>query len=317
MSNLSLFAPEPKPLQSKLKKLAERGVLIGTSSWKYEGWMNQIYTPERYFTRGRFSAKKFEETCLEEYAETFPTVCGDFSFYQFPSEAFWQKLFSNAPPSLQFAFKVPEAVTVKVFPAHARYGARAGMENPDFLNFDLLEQLFLEPLRPFGARTAVLIFEFGTMPKKVMPDVETWIKDLAPFLAKLPAGPRYAVELRNPEFLGPEYFGTLQSHGVAHVFNAWTRMPELSVQTAIEDAYTADFTVVRALLRRGQAYEDAVEGYSPYDRIRQPYPDAREALQALIQRSLAKRQPSYIFVNNRLEGNAPGTIESIVDQVDV
>ena len=92
----SLFA-EPRPLAKRLAALAQRGIFIGTSSWKYEGWLGSIYTPERYFTRGKFSQKKFDDTCLAEYAETFPVVCGDFSFYQFPSDEYWRKLFGSSP----------------------------------------------------------------------------------------------------------------------------------------------------------------------------------------------------------------------------
>ena len=80
MSMPTLFDPPPSGLALRLNELRERNIWIGTSSWKYEGWLGQIYTAERYSTRGRFSKKKFEETCLEEYAETFPIVCGDFSF---------------------------------------------------------------------------------------------------------------------------------------------------------------------------------------------------------------------------------------------
>ena len=119
---------------SKLRSLAERGVYIGTSSWKYPGWMGDVYTQSRYETHSKFSKAKFEATCLEEYAETFSVVGGDFSFYQFPSDAFWAKLFASAPTSLKFGFKVPEEVTVARWPTHARYGARAGMENPNFLS---------------------------------------------------------------------------------------------------------------------------------------------------------------------------------------
>ena len=36
------------------------------------------------FRAAGFRRKRFEAECLREYAETFPTVCGDFAFYQFP-----------------------------------------------------------------------------------------------------------------------------------------------------------------------------------------------------------------------------------------
>ena len=77
-------------LAEKLRALAAQNIFIGGSSWKYEGWLGQIYTRERYLTRGKFSQKQFEQECLREYAETFPTVCGDFAFYQFPTPEFWR-----------------------------------------------------------------------------------------------------------------------------------------------------------------------------------------------------------------------------------
>src|SRR5262249_30903887 len=87
-------------LRPKLHALAERGVFFGTSSWKYEGWLGSIYSPDRYRTRGKFSKKKFEAECLAEYAETFPTVCGDFAFYQFPSADYSLRLFDGTPALL-------------------------------------------------------------------------------------------------------------------------------------------------------------------------------------------------------------------------
>ena len=92
-SQPSLFDVEPKfdrrGLQSKIRALAEHGIYIGTSSWRYEGWLNQIYTPERYMSKGRFSKKRFHELCIHEYAETFPIIGGDFSFYAIPQPSFW------------------------------------------------------------------------------------------------------------------------------------------------------------------------------------------------------------------------------------
>jgi uncharacterized protein YecE (DUF72 family) len=288
------------------------GVWIGASSWKYEGWLGQVYSQERYQVRGRFSQKRFQQECIAEYAETFPIVCGDFSFYQFPSPEYWAKLFHGAPAELQFAFKVPEDITAKIFPRHPRYGARAGQRNPSFLDAALLERLLLEPLKRYRERVPLLIFEFGAFSHESYTRGEDFASDLDRFLTALPGGHRFAVEIRNREFLGPEYLGCLRHHGVAHVFNAWTRMPELGAQIAHPGIHTADFTVTRALLRTGRPYAMAVKRFRPYDKVREENPGAREALADIIRRAQQRREGAYIFVNNRLEGNAPATIAAVV-----
>jgi uncharacterized protein YecE (DUF72 family) len=299
-------------LAGKLRVLACENVWIGTSSWKYEGWCGQIYTRERYSTRGRFSQKRFESECLTEYAETFPIVCGDFSFYQFPAQRYWERLFDSAP-GLHFALKVPEEITAPQFPAHKRYGPRAGVDNPNYLNTDMFRTAFADLLAPFRERVGVLVFEFGTFGKRHYEDVDAFVRDLDHFLEKLPEGFRYSVEIRNPDFLAPVYFDCLARHKTAHVFNSWTRMPELPRQMKIRDAYTTDFTVTRALLRRGRPYEEAVEKFSPYERVQEEYPAARGALHDMIRQAREKRHAAYIFVNNRLEGNAPVTIEAVLE----
>ena len=317
MSTPSLFDPpssfDRARLAATLKKLAAGGVWIGTSSWKYEGWLGQIYSRERYLTRGRFSQRYFESACLAEYAETFPVVCGDFSFYQFPSAEYWRKLFRSAPPSLLYAFKVPEDVTVKVFPAHARYGARGGTENPSFLNAGLFQDALLGPLEAYRPQVAALIFEFGTFSKRSYASAREFLADLDKFLAAIPRGWRYSVEIRNPEYLGPDYFACLRAHGVAHVFNSWTRMPEIQRQIAVPGAFTAGFSVCRALLSRGRSYEHAVKAFAPYTKVQEPNPEARQAMRSLIARARETQEPAFIFVNNRLEGNAPETIQAVVE----
>jgi uncharacterized protein YecE (DUF72 family) len=310
---LPLFDPSPgfprESLAARLRALAAEDIWIGGSSWKYEGWLGQIYSRDRYLTRGRFSQKRFDAECLSEYAETFPIVCGDFSFYQFPSPEFWRKLFGSAPAHLNFALKVPEEVTAEVFPKHPRYGPRAGLRNASYLNADALSALFLEPLEPYRGRVRVLIFEFGTRSAST----REFVARLGPFLAALPDAFRYSVEVRNREYLQPYYFDCLKAHGAAHVLNAWTRMPLLSEQMALPGAFTADFTVCRALLRQGRTYEEAVAKFEPYGRVREENPEARVALRALIGRMREERRSAYVFVNNRLEGNTPDTIRAVVD----
>ena len=301
-------------LRNALGGLAGERIYLGCSSWKYEGWLDQVYTRSNYLSRGRFSRKAFEAECLREYAGIFPTVCGDFAFYQFPSESFWQRLFSQTPPEFQFAFKVPEQITCKLFPSHPRYGAQGGLANPSFLDSYLLQESFLRPLEPYREKISALIFEFGSFSRGLFSGVREFLELLDPFLAALPQQFRYAVEIRNEEFLEAEYFGCLRSHRVAHVFNAWARMPELKDQLAIPESITTDFIVSRALLRRGRPYEQAVKLFSPYTKIQDPNPEARAALRDLIQRARDSRRAAYIYVNNRLEGNAPATILAVAGE---
>jgi uncharacterized protein YecE (DUF72 family) len=312
--NLSLFDAPPsfdkEALARRLRALAGQRILIGTSSWKYDGWIDQIYTRERYQARGKFSQKHFEAECLAEFAETFPIVCGDFSFYQFPTPEFWKKLFTGAPEQLQFALKVPEEVTAEVFPRHPRYGPRAGRTNESYLNADAFRALFLEPLEPYRSRIACLIFEFGARGAAA----EEFLAQVVPFFDLLPATFRYAVEVRNREYLIGAYFDALREHGAAHVFNAWTKMPPLHEQIALPGAFTADFTVVRALLRAGRAYETAVEQFAPYKKIQDENAEGRKALRDVIERMRQERRSAYIFVNNRFEGNAPETIRAVIDE---
>lgn len=316
---LPLFGEPPEEklplaakLQSKLQELAREGVFIGGSSWKYEGWLGQIYRREKYLVRGRFSRRKFEDECLSEYAAIFPIVCGDFSFYQFPSAAYWQRLFVSTPETFRFAFKVPEEITVRTWPRHERYGPRGGMANENFLNAEFFRLAFADALRPYAPRVATLIFEFGAFARL---DAGEFLEALDRFLALVPEGFRSSVEVRNPELLGRDYFAVLARHRAAHVFNAWTRMPELSAQIVLPHAFTTDFYVVRALLRQGRSYERAVEMFSPYESVQDPNPEGRAAIRNLIERSKRERQPSYIFINNRFEGNAPKTMEAIVDEL--
>ncbi|HXE63300.1 MAG TPA: DUF72 domain-containing protein [Bryobacteraceae bacterium] len=297
-------------LRDRLRILAARGIYIGGSSWKYEGWLGQIYSRSRYQARGRFSRKLFEATCLNEYASVFPAVCGDFAFYQFPEAAFWAKLFAQTPESFRWGFKVPEQITVSKWPAHPRYGAQAGRENPDFLDAMLLEHSFLKALEPYRNQTGVLIFEFGTSRSLSRGE---FVKVLDRFLERLPAGWRFAVEIRNPEFLTPEYFACLRAHEVTHVYNAWARMPEIAEQIAMEGSQTSELIVARALLRRGRPYEEAVRDFAPYTNVQEVNEPVRRALRELVDVALVDGRPAFIFINNRLEGNSPGTIMAITE----
>jgi hypothetical protein len=54
--------------------------------------------------------------------------------------------------------------------------------------------------------------------------------------------------------------------------------------------------------------------FEPYDRIQDPSNSTREAVRKLISESKKRGRSTYIYINNRLKGNAPGTIDAILDQ---
>ena len=187
-------------------------------------------------------------------------------------------------------------------------GRAPGLRNESYLNADALAALFLEPLEPYRRPRRCADFRIRRarrQPARVRRP--RWIR----FLARLPQTFRYAVEVRNREYLQPRYFDCLR---------AARRRARLQFLDAHAAARRADrrcrsvhrgFTVVRALLRQGRAYEDAVAQFTPYDQVRDENPEAREALRELIRRMREERRAAYIFVNNRLEGNAPETIRAV------
>jgi uncharacterized protein YecE (DUF72 family) len=67
----------------------------------------------------------------------FKTVSVDAAYYDFPRREYLQKLADAVPGDFRFGFKVTDTVTIKKFPNLARFGAKAGQTNPDFLNAEL------------------------------------------------------------------------------------------------------------------------------------------------------------------------------------
>jgi hypothetical protein len=67
-------------------------------------------------------------------------------------------------------------------------------------------------------------------------------------------------------------------------------------------------------LKAGRRYEDAVKAFEPYYQTQEVNTEARKAGAALIQdgTSTPKRK-TYIYVNNRLEGNALATIAAMLE----
>ena len=106
---------------------------------------------------------------------------------------------------------------------------------------------------------------------------------------------------------------------MTHVFNSWEAMPPVSEQLALAGSQTNPaLTAARFLLKPGRPYEEAVKAFQPYDRTREVNHEARKAGAALITEGLkAMGRRTFIYVNNRLEGNALSTIKAMVATVGI
>jgi uncharacterized protein YecE (DUF72 family) len=282
-------------------------VRFGASSWNYPGWHDLVYHREY---QGRGASARM----LEEYAAfpLFRTVGIDSSFYAPPTEATLGAYASHLPPDFPCVSKVWNQLTVHVF-SKAQDKTRAGKVNPDFLNPDLFLEAVYEPYqRYFADHTGPFVFEFQAIGRGSEVTPERFADRLDGFFTALPRGARYAVEVRNEEFLTPMYFAVLREHEVAHVFNSWTRMPSIGDQLDLPGAVSGPFLVARALLQPGRTYDEAVDAFAPYDRIQDPSPPLRRDLLRLIDTAVRARIPAYLLVNNRAEGSAPLTVAEVL-----
>lgn len=302
-------------IKAEVAALAAQGVFIGTSSWKYPGWRGLLYDEARYVYRGKWAESRFERNCLAEYAEVFKAVGVDAAYYNFPRLEYLQGLADQVPDDFRFGLKVTDAITLRKFPNLPRFGAEAGQRNADFLNADLFATAFLKPCASIRPKIGILMFEFSRFHPGDYAHGRDFVADLDAFLARLPSGWPYGIELRNKHWLTPEYFACLARHGVAHVFNSWSEMPPVSAQMALPESRThPELTAARFLLKPGRTYEEAVQTFQPYDAVKEVNEDARRASAALIEESqTAPKRQTFIFVNNRLEGNALATIAAMID----
>ncbi|HEY4320019.1 MAG TPA: DUF72 domain-containing protein [Gemmatimonadales bacterium] len=299
------------PDPAHIAELAQRvppGIRFGASSWTYPGWRGLIYQRDYPATGG--AARQ-----LAEYASwpLMRTVGIDSFFYRPPNAATLRSYADALPAGFRCVSKVWDRLTVRTFNS-PRERTLVGQRNPDWLNAPLCIAEVLEPMQEhFGEHLGPLIFEFQTIGPREGCDLAAFVRALDRFFGALPRGLPYAVEVRNPEFLAPPYFAVLREHGVAHVFNAWTRMPSIGEQLLLHDALTADFIVARALLRPGRTYAHAVEAFAPYDHIQDANPALRADLVALARTALNLRIPAYVIVNNRAEGCSPLTIAAVAE----
>jgi uncharacterized protein YecE (DUF72 family) len=167
----------------------EAGALrIGTSAFTANGWAGSFYPeglPEREY--------------LTYYASKFDTAEVDATFYRTPALTTIQGWYSKTPPGFIFAAKVPQKITREKMLADCEA--------------DMTE--FLKVMDALGEKLGPLLFQFGYFNGKAFVGVNDFLKRLVPFLKKLPKNHKFAVEIRNKNWLVPQFVAALRERSVA------------------------------------------------------------------------------------------------------
>jgi uncharacterized protein YecE (DUF72 family) len=154
---------------------------VGTSGYNYPEWRGSFY-PEKFPT-----AKM-----LPYYAERFPTVEINNTFYRMPVPKTLEGWSAATPERFKLTLKVPQRIT-----HHKRL--RECAEDVRF---------FLETANTLGPKLGALLFQ---LPPYLRKDVAL----LDGFLETLPAGLCGAFEFRHASWMDPEVFERLRAKGLA------------------------------------------------------------------------------------------------------
>ena len=278
-------------------------VRFGTSSWTFPAWKNLVFVETK--------------DSLEEYAKhpLFRTVGIDRTFYAPIAARELRDYALQLPKGFRAISKVWSEITTPVFPKHERFGARAGMPSPHFLDAELFTAQIARPFEEaFADHRGPFVIEVPRSPTKLDPDA---LADaLGRFFERVPSGFDYAVELRDPKLLVPRYFEMLAAHGATHVFNWWTRMPSLRDQLALPGALRRETrVVVRLMVPPTKKYETLKTEWAPFDRLRAPDEAMRDDVADLVARGGELGCELFVIANNKAEGCAPLTVRALAERI--
>ena len=90
-------------------------------------------------------------------------------------------------------------------------------------------------------------------------------------------------------------------------------MPPLAEQHTRMQGFTAVFTVLRLLTPLRISYAAAKKWAEPYTKIVEELPQMRRDAVQLVRKAVGAGRRAYFLVNNRAEGNAPLTVQALVE----
>jgi uncharacterized protein YecE (DUF72 family) len=285
---------------------------LGGSSWSYPGWAGMVWD------------KEYPETTLSRYGLTaytqyplFRTVSLDRSFYRPLSVAQYATYAAQVPDDFRFVVKAPSIVTDALIRDESGRGMKV---NGSFLDPYVALHSCVDPvLQGLGHKLGALVFQISPLPVPMLDRIREQIARLHTLLSMISdvraaaPGSVVAVEVRDPQWLIPEFTAALRDAGATYCIGLHAKMPRIEEQLPILRRLWPGPLVCRwnlNPLHGAYGYEDAERRYEPFDRMQDPDVETRLALARVIAGTVGRGQNAFVTLSNQAEGCGPlSTIE--------
>lgn len=290
---------------------------LGTSSWNYPGWTGVVWDRD-------YEESKLSRQGLSAYARhpLFRTVSLDRSFYKPLNEAQFAAYAAQTGDDFRFVVKAPSLLTDAMVRDEEGRGMR---NNPFFLDAREAVETFFEPmLRGLGNKLGAAVFQISPLPLASLPYTKDLIARLHAMLRAIPdlreRAPEavIAVEVRDREWLTPEFVHVLRDASATYCMGLHAKMPRIAEQLPILRELWPGPLVCRwnlNPLHGAYGYESAKQQYEPFDKMMDPDPETRTALARVIAGVTRAGQNAYVTLSNKAEGSAPLSVIELAKAV--
>jgi uncharacterized protein YecE (DUF72 family) len=297
----------PDPEWIALANALPAHLRLGTSSWNYPGWNGLVWDGE------------YAETSLSRYGlaaygkhPLLRTVSIDRSFYRPLNVAQFAQYASQVSDDFRFVVKAPSLITDALVRDETGRGMRP---NAHFLNAQEAVQMFVEPaLEGLRHKLGALVFQISPLPVSWFAQMPKLIERLHMLLKTIPElktiapDAVIAVEVRDAQWLTPQFVQALRDTGATYCMGLHAKMPPIAEQLPILRALWPGPLVCRWNLNPVHGafgYEEAKDAYEPYDKIIDPDIETRTALAKVISGTANAGQNVFVTLSNKAEGSAP------------
>ncbi len=262
---------------------AQQKIRLGACAWSFEEWQGPFYPPDLP-----------PERWLEFYAQYFPAVELDSTFYHAPAEKSVLRWAESTPASFRFTCKLPRAIT------HACRLHDCSAELTSFLRV----------MEPLAEKLRVILIQLppSFSPKEGKPVLRS-------FLEQLPRDYRFAIEFRHPGWHRPPIIRLLKKYRICWVWADTSPLHERNLAPFEPWPHTTDFVYIRLLGDYGTKYDPAGDRVHRYGKLLWKREAALESWALKIEHHLEETRGIWAFVNNHFEGYAPETGQRLASRL--